>query len=170
MIPQSNIRKYFNVQIYHRAFHLVALLIISVIIVFYNLGQNSFHNGDEANHALIVKEILRTGNWLTLQVEGEKIFSKPPLISWMGALSSHAFGFSEFSVRFPAAFFGVLTIVFTYLFAEALFNRGTAIVSSLMVLTCTQFIYVHSSKTGEFDSAITFFVLFSLYMTTSGAI
>jgi HEAT repeat protein len=144
--------------------HLTLVLAVSATIVFYNLGQNSFHNGDEASHALMIKDILTTGSWATLKIQGENVFFKPPLMIWLGALSSKAFGFSEFSVRFPSAMFGLLTIFFTYLFADQIFDRKIALLSSLIVMTCTQFVFVHASKTGEFDTAITFFTLLSLYL------
>ena len=143
---------------------LVAVLIsLSLAVIFYNLGRSSFHNGDEAVHALTVKEILRTGDWLTLRIEGEDFFNKPPLIIWLEAIAALIFGFSEFSIRLPSALCGLLTVVFTFLFAERLFDRRSALIAALIMLTCSQFIYVHSSRTGEFDSAITLFILLSVY-------
>jgi 4-amino-4-deoxy-L-arabinose transferase-like glycosyltransferase len=146
-----------------RNLHIIILLIISSALILYNLGGNSFHDSDEALFAIIVKEMIRTGDWLTPHVGDEIAYTKPPLIFWLSALSSSAFGFSEFSVRFPSAIFGILTVVLTYLFAESLYNRGTALLASLMILTCSHFIYVHSSKTGELDTATTFFILLSTY-------
>ena len=146
-----------------RNIQLTILLILSIVIIFFNLGQNSFHNGDEASHALMVKNILQTGEWLTLKIEGENVFFKPPFVIWLSTLSSLVFGLSEFSIRFPSALFGILSILFTFFIAEKLFNKKTAFLSSLILLTCLQFIYVHSTKTGEFDSAIVFFFLLSIY-------
>ena len=147
----------------NKKFHYIILVLLSIVVIFYNLGQNSFHDGDEASHALIVKEILETGDWMKLKIDGEDVFFKPPLIVWLSAISCRIFGFSEFSIRFPSALFGLLTILFTYFFAERLFDRRTALLSSLLVFSCTQFIYVHSTRTGEFDTAITFIVLLTAY-------
>jgi hypothetical protein len=52
-----------------RKLHLTLVLAVSATIVFYNLGQNSFHNGDEASHALMIKDILTTGSWATLKIQ-----------------------------------------------------------------------------------------------------
>lgn len=146
-----------------KAFHLVILLSFYSFIVFYNLGENAFRNADESFYALTAREMVRTGDWLTPRIDNEIAFSKPPLMTWLTAMSISAFGFSEFSARLPAATFGILTLWLTYLFAEALFDRKTAFLASLMLATCYQFLYFHSSKTGEFDSAIAFLVLLSIY-------
>lgn len=146
-----------------KTFHLVFLLVLSIFIIFYNLGENTFRNADESFYALTAREMVRTGDWLTPRIDNEIAFSKPPLMTWLTAMAISAFGFSEFSARLPAATFGILTLWLTYLFAESLFDRKTAFLSSLMLATCYQFIYFHSSRTGEFDSAIAFLVLLCVY-------
>lgn len=53
-------------------------------------------------------------------------YSKPPMIAWVNALSSRLIGASAFGVRFPAAVFGTLSLVFLYMAARRVFDARTA--------------------------------------------
>ncbi len=41
-------------------------------------------------------------------------FSKPPMVAWLIALSTHLFGINEFAVRFPAILCYIITLVFSF--------------------------------------------------------
>ncbi len=159
----TNTFEFLRSRLHARHFLLAVLLSLSAIVIFYNLGANSFRNSDEVFYALTARDMLRTGDWLTPRVEGLLAFSKPPLVAWLTSLSILIFGFSEFSARLPAAVFGFLTIVLTYKFGELLFGRRAAFLASFALLTSTYFIYFHSCRTGEYDSALTFFLLLGTY-------
>ena len=76
-----------------------SLIIFSSFTIFYHLGSNSIHNGDEALYTIISREMLITGDWLTPQVQGEPCFNKPPLKFWLTALCFRFFGTSEWVIR-----------------------------------------------------------------------
>src|SRR3989304_6777330 len=48
---------------------------------------------------------------------------KPPGYIYAAVPAIAAFGLNEFSIRFPSAFFGVLTVVITYLLTKKIFKR-----------------------------------------------
>src|SRR3989304_7826816 len=128
--------------------HIVFIILFSTFILFYNLGENSLNHGDEASHAQFAKEILETGQWLTIHHYGAKTFVKAPVKIWLMALGFKLIGFSEFSVRFWSSFFALLTIILVYCFAKTVFEQSVAIFSSLILITCTQYIYLHSARAG----------------------
>jgi len=140
-----------------------ALMVFSSFPIFYHLGSNSLHNGDEALYAIISREMLLTGDWLTPQVQGEPCFNKPPLKFWLTALCFRFFGTSEWVIRFWSAAAAVACVFFTVLLAKELFGEKEALWSGFSLTTCFHFIYEHCAKTGEMDAILLFFLISSLY-------
>jgi hypothetical protein len=50
---------------------------------------------------------------------------KPPLYAYADVLPVKVFGLNSFAVRFPSAFFGVLTVVITYFLVKRIFTNST---------------------------------------------
>ena len=60
----------------------------------------------EARYAEIARIMYETNNWITPQIDyGVPFWAKPPLNTWLSALSMKVFGVNEFAVRFPAFLF-----------------------------------------------------------------
>lgn len=56
----------------------------------------------EARYAEIARKMLESGNWVTLMHDyGVPFWAKPPLSTWLSALSMAFFGVNEFAVRLP---------------------------------------------------------------------
>src|SRR5580765_7027262 len=71
----------------------------SAILIFFHLGSNSLHNGDEAKFAFISKEMLHNHDFITPKIENEPYFGKPPLRFWLNAILFSLFGASEWTIR-----------------------------------------------------------------------
>src|SRR6266849_7806122 len=54
-------------------------------------------------HAEAAREIVETGDWVTLHANKIRYLEKAPLMYWSVALSYKLFGVSEFSSRLPIA-------------------------------------------------------------------
>lgn len=68
----------------------------------------------EARYGEIARKMLETGNWVTpLHDYGVPFWAKPPLSTWLSALSMTVFGINEFAVRLPGLLLsmGVLWLV-----------------------------------------------------------
>ncbi len=66
----------------------------------------------EARYAEIARLMYETGNWVTPQIDyGVPFWAKPPLSTWLSALSMHVFGVNEFAVRFPAFMLSVIIAI-----------------------------------------------------------
>lgn len=50
-------------------------------------------------------------------------YSKPPMVAWLIAASTHFLGISEYAVRIPALVCGGLYLIFVYYLGERLFDR-----------------------------------------------
>ena len=92
---------------YTQAFIIVAALLLFVPF----LGAVHLFDWDEINFAECAREMLSSGNYLSLQMNYQPFWEKPPLFIWMSALSMKVFGVNEFAARFPNALCGVITLV-----------------------------------------------------------
>jgi len=142
---------------------LLLLLFLSGLLIFYNLGSNSLHNGDEAKFAFVSQEMLKKGDWLTPHIEGKPYFGKPPLKFWLTAILFSVFGASEWMIRFWSAAAALGCILFTALLGRKIYGETEGILAGLGLATCIQFLYEHSAKSGEMDAMLLFFLTSSLY-------
>ena len=141
----------------------LSLIIASSVLIFYRLGSNSLHNGDEALYSIISYEMQANGDWITPHFRGEPYFNKPPLKFWLTAPAIRFFGTSEWVVRFWSAVSSVACVFFTVLLAKKLFGEAESLWAGLSLATCFQFVYEHCAKTGEMDAIFLFFLVSSLY-------
>jgi 4-amino-4-deoxy-L-arabinose transferase-like glycosyltransferase len=101
------------------------------------------------------------GDWILMHYNGKTYPEKPPLFFWLIAFSSFLWqGFSSFSVRFPAAFFGTLTVLVTFFLGKALYSSRTGFLSGLILATSLEFVYL--STRANIDTTLTFFTTASL--------
>ena len=69
----------------------------------------------EARNFTTAREMLHDGNWLLTTLNGEPRYQKPPLPTWLTAISAAVFGLkSLIALRLPAALITVVLIVFSY--------------------------------------------------------
>ena len=69
------------------------------LIWFLTLGVRHLLPSDEGRYAEIAREMLASGDWVTIRYNGLKYFEKPPLQIWMTALAFKAFGIGEWQAR-----------------------------------------------------------------------
>ncbi|MBN1338288.1 MAG: glycosyltransferase family 39 protein, partial [Bacteroidales bacterium] len=89
---------------------LAVIAVISVILFIPFLGYVDLFDWDEANFAEAAREMIVTGDYLTVQIDFEPFWEKPPLFIWLQAVSMNVFGVNEFAARFPNAVCGVVTL------------------------------------------------------------
>src|SRR2546429_620891 len=143
-------------------FPLVSLLIlIAAFALLWKLGTGSLAAWDEAIYAQVSKEILRSGDWLTLHWEYQPWFEKPPLFMWITALFYRLFGVSEFWARVPSALSGIALIGVTYLIGKYTYGKWVGFLAAVILLTCYHFLSF--SRFGTMDVMLTLFTYLTLY-------
>ncbi len=149
-------------RIYPQKWVQIALLIgFCVVIYFVNLGRWDLWNPDEPRYAQVAKEMVQGGDWILMHYNGKVYEDKPPLFFWLIAFSSYLWrGFSSFSVRFPAALFGTLTVLLTFFLGRILYSSRTGFLSGLVLATSLEFAYL--STRADMDTTLTFFTSASL--------
>lgn len=88
------------------------------------LGAVHLFDWDEVNFAESAREMIVSGNYLTVQINFQPFWEKPPLFIWMQVLSMKIFGINEFAARFPNAICGIFTLL-------VLFNIGRKLKDNL---------------------------------------
>ena len=78
------------------------------------IGGVHLFDWDEINFAEISREMIRTNDYLTVQVNYKPFFEKPPLFMWMQVVCMKVFGINEFAARLPNAIAGIITVMLLY--------------------------------------------------------
>ncbi|RXK50759.1 ArnT family glycosyltransferase [Aquirufa rosea] len=86
------------------------------------LGASHLFDWDEINFAESAREMIQSGDYLSVQINFKPFWEKPPLFIWFQALSFLFFGIftenawvsMEFAARFPNALIGISTLLTLY--------------------------------------------------------
>ncbi len=150
-------------RIYNRkGVQILILLGFCYFLYFFNLGLWDLWVPDEPKYAQVAKEMVDRGDWILMHFNGNVYGDKPPLFFWLIALSSYLWqGFTSFSVRFPSALFGTLTVLLTFLLGKRLYSSRAGFFSGLILATSSHFMYL--STRANIDATLTFFTTTSLF-------
>ncbi len=140
----------------------LGLILLLTPLFFYKLGQSSLVSWDEAWYGEISKHILLTGDLFNLVFNNHPFVDHPPGGFWITAIFFKFLGISEFSARFSSAFFGVLSLILTYLLGKKIFNRVVGFSSALAL--CSSFWFLYRARSGNLDTPLIFFFLLTFYL------
>lgn len=119
--------------------YLGLILIVASFLRLYNLGNNppSLY-WDEASLGYNAYSILKTGKdeherFLPLDTFPAFGDYKPPGYIYAAVPSIALFGTTEFAVRLPSAFFGILAVYLIYLLGSLLFSRKVGLVAAILL-------------------------------------
>jgi len=141
---------------------IILLLLISSALFMVNLDV-VFVNIMEARNFITAREMVVDGNWIFTTMNAEPRYEKPPLPTWLTAVSMFIFGMkSLFFLRLPAALMGVLIVIFSYKFLDKVTqNKFLSFVAGL--ITATSFYIIMSARDGQWDIFTHAFMLVSIY-------
>ena len=88
---------------------------------------------------------------------------KMPVYVYMVAGSMKIFGYTDFAVRFPSAFFGTLTVLLTYFFAKELLKRHDVACVSAFFLAISPW-SLQFSRSGYEANVAVFFIVLGVYL------
>ncbi len=123
---------------------------------------------DEAVYATAAKEMAQSGDWLRLTFGRVPWVDKPPLAIWFTAVFYKWLGVNEFSARLFSALCGIGTVIVTYFFGRAVFNRWIGFLGALVLLSSS--VFFRFSRFGMLDAPLTFFFSLALYFFWIGRI
>ncbi len=153
--------------------YILLLLLCCAAIFFVNLSTLPV-NIMEARNFITAREMLTDGNWLLTTINGEPRYQKPPLPTWLTAISGAIFGIkSVWALRLPAAITTLILVLFSYKIGEKISassasekdrerNKLYAFISSLIL--ATSFYIVASARDGQWDIYTHGFMLGCIYL------
>jgi 4-amino-4-deoxy-L-arabinose transferase-like glycosyltransferase len=122
-----------------------------------------FSNTAESQEALVVWEMVDSGDWILPRVNGELIPSKPPLYHWL-AIGFTAFTgtVDELAARLPSITAAALALGVVYAAAAAEWGGAAAVISAVVLGTSPE--WVKWATTARTDSTFTLFVTVALLL------
>jgi 4-amino-4-deoxy-L-arabinose transferase-like glycosyltransferase len=141
--------------IWHRL-TLGGILLISVLMNFYRLGQNGF----DSYYPPAVRSMM--DNWhnflfAAYDPGGFTSLDKPPVGFWFQVLSAKIFGLSPFSVLLPQALAGVLSVLLLYHLVRRHFGRTAGLLAALALALSP--VSVVTNRNVTIDSTLTLALL-----------
>ncbi len=142
-------------------FTVLGLGILFYFIFFHNIWAYALMDVDETRYVSMSKDMFNTKDFLTLYLNKEFFFEKPPLYFWGECLSFGLFGkITEFTARFPVALYGTLCGFLTYFVGKKIVSKSYGVVSSLVLATSLEFLIL--AKFAILDIVVATCVWFSL--------
>jgi 4-amino-4-deoxy-L-arabinose transferase-like glycosyltransferase len=103
---------------YKRAY-VTATLLLALLAYFWGLGSVQIPKiGDEVLYLQIARVTGESGSWLPLRYEAGVFSTKPPLLYWLGIMSTRLLGESLLAYRLPVLFITFLGALLLYLLAK----------------------------------------------------
>jgi 4-amino-4-deoxy-L-arabinose transferase and related glycosyltransferases of PMT family len=152
-----------------RLLYLISGVIFLTIIyfpVFGHLNDLPIRIYDEARLSINAYEMYKGGDLIVTHFEGapEMWNTKPPFMIWMQAGLMKILGVNELSVRLPSAIATFLTCMMLVFISIRYIRRWEiGVIATLVLITCQGYISEHGSRTGDYDTLVTFFSLMACY-------
>ncbi len=131
---------------------LVLIILLSILLNFLFLYKEGYGN---LYYAAAIKSMLTSFKnffFVSFDSAGFVTVDKPPLGLWIQAIFVLIFGFSGFSMIFPQAIAGVLSVIFLYILIKNIFDKRTGLLSAF-ILTITPMI-VALSRNNTMDMLV----------------
>ncbi|MCM5664414.1 ArnT family glycosyltransferase [Galbibacter mesophilus] len=117
----------------------------------------------EARNFVAAREMVTQGNWLLTTMNDFPRYEKPPLPTWLTAISGAIFGIHNlFALRLPAALMAILLVFFLYKSVKLLLDNEKVSLYAALVLS-TSFYIVFSGRNGQWDIFTHSFMVVSIY-------
>lgn len=125
---------------YRNIISILILLVVGICVYFMGIGSYPLMDVDETRYVSIAKHMFFSKDYLTLYLNGEYFFEKPPLYFWSECLSFGFFGhINEFTARFPCALYALLLTFGVYFTGKKIVSVRFGLISALVLSTSLEF-------------------------------
>jgi 4-amino-4-deoxy-L-arabinose transferase-like glycosyltransferase len=130
--------------------YIITLVLVSIALFFSHLDI-LFANIMEARNFITAREMVTYDNWLLTTMNLEPRYEKPPLPTWLSAISGMLFEFKNMiAMRAPAALSGVFLVLMLYYLSKSLLNdKKQSFINALIVATSFYIIFI--ARDGSWD-------------------
>ncbi len=117
----------------------LAAAALALALLLPGLGRAPFDDPGEGQHAEIAREAWRSGDWLTLRLNGVRYFDKPPLLYVGQAAAFSVAGVSEWTARLAPVAGAALAVAGTALLGARLLGPAPGLLAGAALLSCALF-------------------------------
>ncbi len=111
-----------------------------VLILAYIFGLFVDLTGDSGLYATIARQMVESGDWLTLKINGELYDQKPHLIFWLAGIGIKIFGNTNFAFKIFPTLWALAGVYFTYRLGKLLYSEAAGKLAALIAGTSQIFI------------------------------
>lgn len=120
---------------------ILGLLVACYFLFFYQMGNYKLIDVDETRYVTIARDMFLNKDFMTLRLNSEYFFEKPPLYFWLEILSFSIFGkVNEFTARFPMALVATFACFLVYFIGQKLVSKNFGFMSALIAITSFEFL------------------------------
>ncbi len=127
-------------------------LVLGIVILLPRLGSYGFWDPQEISVADQARDVVNTGNY------GAVFAVRPPLATWLTAVSIATFGKTEWSARLPFALLGLLGALATYMLGKLIARPRAGFYAALILLSSPLYIFQSRQLTSDL-ATVTFGVI-----------
>ena len=120
------------------------ILILALAFMMFGIGNYGLYEPHESHFAMVAREMLLRGDWITPHLNGAAYLNKPPLLYWLIAIAIKIFGTTEFAARLPLALASWMGIVIVWQWSRQLWGFEAGRIAVLMLsVSLGWFIFSH---------------------------
>src|SRR3989442_4042851 len=143
------------------------IMLISIFMNFYQLGQNGFGNLYYAAGVRSMLDNLHNFLFVSFDPGGFVTLDNPPLGFWLQVFSAKIFGFTPFSVFLPQALAGVLSVLLLYHLVRRHFGVAAGLLAALALAISP--ISVLTNRNNTIDSTLVLVMLLGAWAVMRAA-
>jgi 4-amino-4-deoxy-L-arabinose transferase-like glycosyltransferase len=137
----------------HRNQTLIRILFVAfAAVLLATLGVRTLIPPDEGRYAEMAREMFASGDWITTRLNGIKYFEKPPLQTWMNALTFTLFGLGDWQARLWTGLCALFGVALTGVAGTRVFGARAGFYAAL-VLGSTLY-WVVGSQANSLDMGV----------------
>jgi len=142
--------------------YLAVLIMVALAVFFVNLDA-IFINIMEARNFITAREMITDNNWIFTTMNAEPRYEKPPLPTWLTAISMMIFGMEGlFGLRLPSAIMALILVVFIFKFLLKI-SKNIQLSFLAGLIATTSFYIVFSGRDGQWDIYTHSFMMLGIY-------
>ena len=149
-------------------------LVFAAVAVFTNLGTEGIYAAQEGRTAIILRNMIRTGNYLEMQVKDGVPYEKPIGHYWLCLPTAYLGGVGgdamqsrvELAIRIPSAFCALLTVLLAGLLAKRIYSTRVAAMG--MAILCTMSNFDKLGRLGHIDMPLAAAFMLAMYFLYTG--
>jgi 4-amino-4-deoxy-L-arabinose transferase-like glycosyltransferase len=138
-----------------------AILLASVYMNFFQLGQNGFGNLYYASGVRSMADSWHNFFFVSLDPGGFVTIDKPPIGFWLQTLSVKLFGFTPFSIFLPQAICGLFAVLLLYYLVRRHFGTTAGLIAALALAVSP--ISVATDRNNTIDGTLALILLLAVW-------